>query len=83
MNVQANNNGGPAGGNRKYPNEYSYEADMGRGLYDPEIFSDMSFDTLRRYNTRHASLLVSDFTAACYAVMTPKGELIEIMKQVD
>ena len=55
-------NGGPSGGNRKYPNEYGYEADMGKGLYDPEIFSDMSFDTLRRYNNRHTSLLVSDFT---------------------
>ena len=23
-----NNNGGPSGGNRKYPNEYGYEADI-------------------------------------------------------
>ena len=56
---------------------------MGKGLYDPEIFSDVTFDTLPRYNNRHASLLKSDFTAASYAVMTPKGELIKIMKQVD
>ena len=28
-------------------------------------------------------LFKSDLTAACYAVMTPKGELIEIMQQVD
>ena len=83
MNVQANNNGGPSGGNRKYPNERGCEADMCKGLYDPEIFSDMSFDTLRGYNNRHASLLVSNFTVACYAVMAPKGELIKIMKQVD
>ena len=34
-------------------------------------------------NQRHASLLESDFTAACYATMTPKEELIKIMKQVD
>ena len=73
----------PPGGKRKYPDEHGYEADMGRGLYDPKIFSDVTFDTLRRYNNRHASLLVSHFTAACYTVMTPKGELIEIMKQVD
>ena len=83
MNVQANKKGGPTGGKRMDPDERGYEADMGKGLYDPEIFSDFNFDTLCRYNNRHASLLVSDFTAACYAVMTPKGELIEIMKQVD
>ena len=56
---------------------------LGKGLYDPEVFSNLTFDTLRRYNNRHASLLKSDLTAACYAVMTPKGELIKIMKQVD
>ena len=56
---------------------------MGRGLYDPEIIRDMPLDTLRRYNNRHTSLLVSNFTAACYAVMSPMGEVIKIMKQVD
>ena len=53
MNVQANNNGGPSGRNRKNANEHGYGADMGRGLYDPEVFSNMSFDTLRRYNNWH------------------------------
>ena len=48
MNVQANNNGGPLGGNRKYPYQYRYEAELGRGLYDPENFSDVSMDTLCR-----------------------------------
>ena len=47
MNVQTNHNGGASGGNRKYPNEYGYEADMSRYLYDPEVFSDMSIDILR------------------------------------
>ena len=83
MNVQANNNGGPAGGNRKYPNKYGYEGDLGRGLFDPENFSDVSIDMLHRYNQRHASLLEDDITAGCYTTMTPKEELIEIMKQVD
>ena len=31
----------------------------------------------------HSSYCVSDFMSACYATMTPKEELIEIMKQVD
>ena len=35
--------------NVKYPDEHGYEADMGKGLYDPEVFSDLTFDTLRRY----------------------------------
>ena len=83
MNAKANNNGGLSGGKCKYPDQHGYKADMGKGLYDPEVFSDLTFDTLRCYNNRHASLLKSDFTAACYAVMTPKGELIEVMKQVD
>ena len=37
---------------------------------------------LHRYNQRHASLLESEVTPACYAIMTPKEELIEIMKKV-
>ena len=44
MNLEANNNGGPSGGNRKYPNKHGYEADMGTHLYNPEVFSDMSID---------------------------------------
>ena len=82
MNVQANNNGGPTGANRKYPDENNYVADMGRYLYDPEVFSNVPIDTLRRYQQRHNSLSENYFTAACYAVMTPKEELIKIMKQV-
>ena len=65
------------------PNEHGYEADMGRYLYDPEVFSNMSIDLLRCYNKQHTSLLKSNFTLACYAAMTPKQELIKIMKQVD
>ena len=70
MNVQANNNGGPAGANCKYLNEHGYVADMGRNLYDPEVFSDVSVDTLRRYQCCHNSLAENDFMAGCYAVMT-------------
>ena len=51
---------------------------MGKNLYDPEVFSDVSFDTLRRCQQRHDSLCKND----CYAVMTPKGELIKIKKQL-
>ena len=29
MDVEANNNGGATGGNRKYPNEHGYVADQG------------------------------------------------------
>ena len=83
MSAKTTKNGGLSRGKRKYPDEHGYKADMGKGLYDPEVSSDLTFDTLRRYNNRHASLLKDDLTSACYAVMTPKGELIEIMKQVD
>ena len=83
MSANANKNGGVSGGKRKCPDEHGYEADMGEGLCDPEVFSDLSFNTTFCYNNRHVSLLKDDLTAACYAVMTPKGELIEIMKQVD
>ena len=62
--------------------EHGYVADLGRNLYDPEISSDVSFDTLNRYQQRHNSLNSDDPTAGCYAVMTPKGELIKIMKKV-
>ena len=69
---QANINGGPAGVNRKYPGKHGYVADMVRNLYDPEVFSDESIDTLRHYQKCHNSLCEDDFTASCYAVMTPK-----------
>ena len=55
---------------------------MGRNLYHLEVFRDVSIDTLRHYQQRHDSLNENDFTAGCYAVMMPKGELIKIMKQV-
>ena len=76
MNVQANKKGGLPGGKHKYPDEHGYEADMGNCLYNPKIFSDLTFGTLRGYNSHHALLFKSNFTAACYAVMRPKGEVI-------
>ena len=59
MNLQGNNNRGHPGGNCKYLHEHGYEAGMGRYLYDPEVFSNMSIDMLRRYNQQHALLFVS------------------------
>ena len=57
---------------------------MGKYLYsDPEVFSNVTIDTLHRYNQHHASLAEDDFTAVCYATMTPREELIKIMEQVD
>ena len=61
MDVVANNNGGATGGNRKYPNEHGYEADMGKGLYHPENFRDMSVDTIRCSQQRHDGLYVDNF----------------------
>ena len=55
---------------------------MGKDLYNPENFSNLSFDTLRSCQQRHDVLNKDNFTAGCYATMTPKGELIKIMKQV-
>ena len=81
--VQADNNGEPTGGNRKYPNKHGYVADMGRYLYDPKVFIDLLIDTLCRYQQRHNSLAKDNFTAACYVVMSPQGELLKIMKQVN
>ena len=40
-------------------------------------------DKIYRYNQRHASLAMSDYTAYAYAMMTPVDELLEIMRQVD
>ena len=56
MNVQTKTNGGPVGINRKFPDEHGYVANMDRNLYNPEVFSDVSFDTLRRYQQCHDSL---------------------------
>ena len=52
MNVQANNNSGASGGNRKYSNEYSYEADMGR-CWKNQISTDIVavVDTVLQLNT--------------------------------
>ena len=51
-------------------------------LYDPNLFSDLLFDTLNRYQQRHDSLNSHDFTAGFYAAMTPKKELNKIQEQV-
>ena len=45
---------------------------MGRYLYDTAVFN-VSVDTLSRYNQRHFSLTKNNFTAACYATMTPNA----------
>ena len=83
MNVQANNNGGPAGGNRKYPNELGYVAEQGIDQFDREAFCEVPVGTIHCYNQRHVSLATRDFMSYCYAIMTPVDELIEIMQQVD
>ena len=83
MNVQANNNGGAAGGNRKYPDKLGYVADQGIDYFDRQEFRKAPDDMIDRYNQRHAALAVSDFTAYVYAMMTPADELLENMRQVD
>ena len=42
MDVEANNNGGATGGNRKYPNEHGYVADQGINLFDGDGFDELS-----------------------------------------
>ena len=83
MNVQANNNGGTTGGNRKYPNELGYVADQGIDHFDRQEFREVRVDKIFRYNQRHATLGRSDFTAYAFAMMTPVEELLEMMRQVD
>ena len=83
MNLDANNNGGATGGNRKYPNETGYVADQGIDYFDREEFRDAPDDMIARYNHRHSALATGDFTAYAYAMMTPVDELIKIMRQVD
>ena len=46
MNVEANNNGGPAGGNRKCPNELAYVAEQGLNHFDPEAFNGVPVGTI-------------------------------------
>ena len=82
MNVQANNNGGATGGNRKYPNELGYVADQGIDHFDRQEFREVPVDKIFRYNQRHATLARSDFTAYAFAMMTPVEELLEMMRQV-
>ena len=77
-----NNDGSGSVGKHKYPDEHGYVAVIGKDLYNPENFSGVSFDTLRRYQQRHNVLNKDKFMAGCYATMTPKGELIKIMKRV-
>ena len=51
MNVQANNNGGAAGGNRKYPNELGYVAEQGIDHFDRHEFREVPVDILEILNT--------------------------------
>ena len=51
-----------------YPDEHGYEADMGKDLYHPEDFSNVSDDTLCCYQQRQDDLCKHNFTAA---VMRP------------
>ena len=83
MNVQANNNVGATGGNRKYPNESGYVADQGIDYFYCPAFRNAQVHMIDRYNQRHAALARSDFTAYAYTMMTPVDELLEIMLQVD
>ena len=83
MNVDANNNGGAAGGNRKYPNEHGYVADQGIDLFDRDEFDELADEKIARYNHRHSALASQDYTAYGYAMITPADKLIKIMRQVD
>ena len=83
MNVEANNNDGATGGNRKYPNEHGYVADQGISLFDGDAFDELADDRIDRYNRRHAALATQDYTAYGYAMITPVDVLIKIMRQVD
>ena len=83
MNVQANNNGGATGGNRKYPNEVGYVADQGIDHFDRQEFREVPVDMIFCYNQCHASLATSDFTAYAFAMITLADELLEMMRQVD
>ena len=83
MNVDANNNGGATGGNRKYPNETGYVADQGIDYFDCEEFRDAPDNMIAHYNHRHSALATGNFTAYAYAMMTHVDELIKIMRQVD
>ena len=83
MDVDANNNGGAAGGNRKYPNKEGYVADQGIDLFSREEFDGLAEDKIARYNHRHSVLATQDYTAYAYALMTPVDKLTKIMRQVD
>ena len=83
VSAKANNIGGAAGGNRKYPDELGYVADQGIDCFDREEFRDAPDDMIACYNHRHAALATGDFMAYAYAMMTPVDELIKIMQQVD
>ena len=83
MNVEANNNGGATGGNRKYPNEVGYVADQGIDHFSRHEFRELPVDRILRCNQRHALLAQSDFTAYAFAMMTPVEKLLEMMRQVD
>ena len=83
MNVQANNNNGATGGNRKYPNKLGYVTEQGINHFDREGLQEVPVGTIHRYNQRHASLAMSDFMLYCYAMMAPVDELLKIMRQVD
>ena len=62
MSGKATKNDGSKGlDKRKYPDEHGYEADMGKGLYHPENFRDMSVDTIRCSQQRHDGLYVDNF----------------------
>ena len=47
MSGKATKNDGSKGlGKRKYPDKYGYKADMGKDLYHPDNFSNVSVETL-------------------------------------
>ena len=83
MDVEANDNGGATGGNRKYPNEHGYVADQGINLFDCDGFDELTDEKIARYNHRHSALASQDYTAYGYALITPVDQLIKIMRQVD
>ena len=51
---------------RKYPHQEDYQADMEKGLFHPENFREVPFETLRCYQQCHKGLMEQDLTTGCW-----------------
>ena len=54
---------------------------MMEGLFSPENFRDVPVETLRCYKQRNYNLMEQDLTTGCWAIATPKADLIIFMEQ--